>query len=496
MQRIKSRSKLTEGPIFVRLLLFVLPIVATGVLQVMYNMADNIVVGKFSSDGEMALGAVGSTASLTTLIVNFMIGISSGASVVVAQFYGARAEKEVSRTVHTAMSVAVIGGLVFMTVGLVFAKPLLVLMDTKNHLLSKAVLYMTIICIGIPATAIYNFGASVLRSIGDSKTPLIILSLSGIINVLFNLFFVIVCGMSVEGVAIATIISQYISALAVVLVLMSRKDRCYNLDLKKLRIEPRLLKRILRFGLPIAFQSSLFSISNIIITSAVNNLDSLYANKYFGGESGEGIVVSAKTIAFNIEGITYTAMNGFSHAAITFVGQNYGAKKYRRINRIFIYALIQVLATGILVAQLEMLFTAQLADLYIKQGSTTRLEVIWVVKEIFAIMLNTYFLCGVMEVISGVLKGLGFSVSSMVASLMGLAVRVGWIIFIHPSARFNLNNIFGLFLSYTISWIVTIILLLVCCVYAWRKLGIWREAKKERLQEKIKLRSIHNENTY
>jgi putative MATE family efflux protein len=462
MVKAKAKQNLTEGPIFSRMLLFVLPIILTGVLQVVYNMADNIVVGRFSGDPN-ALGAVGSTASLTVLIVNIMLNISAGAGVVIAQFYGARDAEKVSRTVHTAMAFSVVGGIVCMTVGLVFARPLLTLMGTQAVFYDNAVLYMTIVCLGIPASSVYNFGAAVLRSVGDSKTSLYILAASGLVNVLLNLFFVLTCGMSVDGVALATIISQYLSAAAVVVVLIKRRTESYSLRLRALRMEMQLLARIMRIGIPMALQASLFSISNIIVTGAVNTFPPH--------------VVSAKTIAFNIEGITYTVMNAFANAAMTFIGQNYGAKRFGRINKAFLYALIQVTVAGILVAQTEILLARPLASLYIGATDPARELIVQSVIEIFNIMLATYFLCGIMETVSGVLKGLGFSISSMIASLVGLALRVGWILFVTPTEKFH--TIFGLFVSYTISWVFTILLLLGCCVYAWKKLGIMRLAREE-----------------
>ncbi len=468
MLRIKDKGSLTEGPIFVRMLLFVIPIILTGVLQVMYNMADNIVVGQFSGDPD-ALGAVGSTSSLTVLVTNVMISLSSGAGVVIAQFFGARDDDKVSRTVHTSMLFSLIGGIVFMIVGILVAGPVLKLIGTKDIYYDKAVLYMIIICCGIPATSIYNFGAAILRSVGDSKTSLYILSVSGMVNVVLNLVFVIGCGLTVDGVAYATIISQYISAVWVVIVLMRRRGVNYRLNLRKLRLELKLVSRILRIGLPIAFQSSLFSVSNIIITGSINTFPPH--------------VVSARTIAFNIEGITYTVMSAFATTAMTFVGQNYGAKRFSRINKAVLYALIQVAVAGILVAQVEILFGRQLSDLYLSADDPNREAVIGAVLEIFDIMLATYFLCGIMETMSGVLKALGFSVTSMVASLIGLFVRVAWILFLTPTERFH--TIFGLFVSYTISWLVTILLLAICFVYVWRKLGIMRYAKEEKKKENI-----------
>ncbi len=466
MVKTKNKPSFTDGPIFSRLLWFVLPIILTGVLQVMYNMADNIVVGRYSGDPN-ALGAVGSTSSLTVLIVNIMLNISAGAGVVIAQLYGAKDTDKVSRTVHTSMAFSAAGGIFLMILGIVFARPLLSLMGTQDVFYDKAVLYMIIVCCGIPASAVYNFGAAILRSIGDSKTSLYILAASGLVNVLLNLFFVLVCHMTVDGVAYATIISQYISAIAVVWILMKKRGECYRLSLRNLRIEAALLARVLRIGIPMALQSSLFSISNIIVTGAVNTFPPH--------------VVSAKTIAFNIEGITYTVMNAFANAAMAFVGQNFGAKKFGRINKVLLYALIQVTVAGILVAQTEILLARPLSSLYIGVNDPNRELIVQAVLEIFNIMLATYFLCGIMDVISGVLKGIGFSISSMVASLIGLALRVAWILLVTPTEKFH--TIFGLFVSYTISWIATILLLAVCCVYAWKKLGIMRLAKEEKMQE-------------
>ena len=468
MVGIKKKRDLTEGPIFTQLLLFVIPLVLTGILQVAYNMADNIVVGKFSGD-ENALGAVGSTASVTTLIVNVLIAIASGAGVVIAQSHGARDERDVRRTVHTAMGLSVVMGIGFAIVGILLCKPLLILMGTQEVFFDNAVLYMCIICAGIPASSVYNFGAAILRSIGDSKTSLYILATSGLVNVALNLVFVCLLGMTVDGVALATIISQYISAVWIVIVLIKRRGESYALVIKNIRLELAVIKRIMRIGLPIAFQSVLFSVSNIVVTAALNTFPPS--------------VVNAKTIAFNIEGITYTAMNGFSNAAMTFVGQNYGAKKYSRINKASLYAILQVTVVGILVAQTEIFFGAELAGLYIDSSFENGPAVVAAVQEIFSIMLATYFLCGIMEVMSGILKALGFSTISMIACLIGLGFRVAWLVFIVPIERFH--TIFGLFLSYTLSWILTIVLLAIAFVYAWRKLGIMRGAKLEKLNDNI-----------
>lgn len=462
----KAKRDFTEGPIFTKMILFVIPIILTGVLQVAYNMADNIVVGQFSGD-DNALGAVGSASSLTTLIINFLIGISSGAGIVVAQFYGAKNDEAVSKTVHSSMLFAVISGIAFMCIGLIFTKPLLILMDTNSELLSKAVLYMTIICYGIPASGIYNFGAAILRSIGDSRTSLYILAVSGITNVVLNLVFVICFDMSVDGVALATTLSKYVSAVWIVIVLIRRKNTCYGLNLKKLRMDKALVLRVMRFGVPIAVQNSIFNLSGVIVTGATNTFP-----KH---------TIAAKTIAFNIEGIAHTCMNGFTTAAMTFSAQNYGAKKYGRINKVLLYSLIQVATIGLVSSWIEIAFGRELAMLYIESGNPEKEAIIKDVISIFWVMLSTYFLCGVMSTLSGVLKGLGYSMVSVIASVIGVGVRVGWILILVPMPRFH--NVSVLFAAYPISWIFTIILLSACCVFVWRKLGIMKKAREEKLSE-------------
>ncbi len=431
-----KKLSLTEGPLFFRIILFALPIIATGTLQILYSMADNIVVGQFSGD-PTALGSVGSTSSLTNLVINLMLGIAVGTSVVVSQAFGARNEAMVSRTVHTALSFSLLGGLAFMGIGLLISRPALVLMGTRPELLDGAVLYFRIICIGIPATSVYNFGAAILRSVGDSKTPLIILSSTGLVNVGLNFLFVLCCGMSVEGVAIATIASQYLSAIAVVAVLFFRSSECYGFSFRKICIDPALLGRILRFGIPSGIQSSLFSFSNILLTSGINTL----------GEHA----IKAYTISGNIDALTYTACNSFHQAALTFTGQNYGAKKHDRIKKIVFYSLIQVAVMGIAIGQLELLFGEQLASLYVSADDPNRDEIIKIALEIMTLLLNTYFICGIMDVLSGLLKGLGYAIAPMIISLACICgFRVFWRFVIFPLENFNTPS--GLMLCYVFSW--------------------------------------------
>jgi len=458
---IKKRS-FTEGPLFFKMIMFALPIIATGILQTMYTMADNIVVGRFSGD-DTALGSVGSTSALTNLTINLLIGIAAGTSVVIAQSYGAKQDKIVSRAVHTALSFSLIGGLIFMTLGLIFSGPALHLMGTKDVYIEGAKLYFRIICLGIPATSIYNFGAAILRSVGDSKTPLIVLATTGLVNVGLNFLFVVGFGMSVAGVAIATISSQYLSAVAVVWVLMKKRGQCYCFSFKDLCFDWRLFGRILRFGIPSGLQSSLFSISNIILTSGVNTLASVV------GPSGELLysdtVVTAYTVSGNIDAITFTTCNSFHHTAMTFVGQNYGAKKPDRIKKIILYSLLQVVFFGILISQTELLLAKPLVSLYVdpKLSADMITKITEQTIAIMKLLLNVYFLCGIMDVLSGIAKGLGYSIAPMIMSLTGICgIRILWVFTVFP----NFQTIQGLLVSYPVSWGITIILLGSLVIYA------------------------------
>jgi putative MATE family efflux protein len=420
---------------------YVVPIILTGLLQILYNMADNIVVGRFSGD-DLALAAVGSTSSLSNLIVNLLMGIAGGSGVVIAQSYGAKNKDRTSRAVHTSMLTAIIGGIVFCIIGLLISRPALAIMDTKEELMSRALLYLRIICLGIPASAIYNFGAAALRSVGDSKTPLVILSCTGLTNVLLNLFFVIVCNMSVSGVALATIISQYVSAVVVIIVLFKRKDQPYALNINMLRLDPELLRSILRLGLPAGFQGTLFSISNIIITSGMNSLATTD--------------IAGKTIAINIEGLVYTAMNSYLHASTTFTGQNYGAKKPDRIKKSILYAALQVTIVGIVGGMILILFGRPIAEMYVDTSDPNREAVLKAAIELMTFMLSCYFLCGVMDTLSGALRGLGYSIIPMIVSIGAICVlRAIWVFVFFPMEQFH--SLIGIYLIYPISWSLGII---------------------------------------
>ncbi len=472
MTKAKTRLKLplTEGPLFYRIFLFALPIMATGILQIVYSMADNIIVGRFSGD-ENALGAVGSTSSLTNLSINLLLGIAAGASVVIAQAYGARHEKVVSRTVHTALSFSVIGGVFLMILALIISRPVLTLIGTEPSFLSGAILYYRIIALGLPASAIYNFGAAVLRSIGDSKTPLIILASTGLVNVGLNFFFVMSFNMSVEGVAIATIVAQYLSAVTVVITLMRRKNECYSFSFKKICLDRLILGRILRFGVPSGIQSAMFSISNILLVSSINSLARL-------PEYGKHIV-TAYTISGNVDALTYITCNSFHHAAMTFTGQNYGARKHDRIKKVFLFALIQVVIMGISIGQLELLFSREIASLYIDANLAVeeKEHIIELTLEILNLLLNVYFICGIMDVLSGTLKGLGYAIAPMITSLSCVCgLRFLWVYLVFPA----LYTPTGLLLSYPVSWSLTALVMGVLLIFAWVKLK-----KQRKLDESL-----------
>ena len=453
---VKAQRDLTSGPLFVPMIKFVIPIMLTGMLQICYNMADNIVVGRYSGDS-LALAAVGSTSALANLIINLLMGIAGGAGVLIAQCYGAKDHERLSKAVHTSMLFALFGGLFFCLFGFIIAKPALALMGTKTELMSRAYLYLRIICLGIPASAVYNFGAAVLRSVGDSKTPLYILSSTGVVNVILNLVFVILFGMSVDGVALATIIAQYISAVTVVLILFKRKESVYSLGLGKMHIDRELLGRMLKLGLPAGFQGSLFSISNIIITGGINTLPTE--------------AISGKTIAINIEGLVYTAMNSYLHASMTFTGQNYGARNPERIKKSILYAIVQVSAIGIIGGQFINLLGRPIASLYIDPTIENSDLVMNYTLELMGFMLSVYFLCGIMDTLSGGLRGLGYSIIPMIISIFAICVlRTLWVLFVFPTESFH--SLIGIYIIYPISWLIGAGLLVITLIFVYKKIKV------------------------
>lgn len=446
---MSNKNNITSGPIFKGFLLYTIPIILTGLLQQLYNTADIIVVGRFAGSNSMA--AVGSTSSITNLFINLFIGFSAGTSIMVAQAVGASDKEKVEKAVHTSITSAIIFGLFLMVAGILFSGKALRLMSTPKEVIGEATLYMQIIFAGMPANFVYNFGAAILRSSGDTKTPLIFLSISGIINVLLNLVFVIGLGRGADGVGYATIISQYISATLVVLKLM-KTDGFIKLQLSKLKIYAKTFKTLMRYSIPAGIQGSIFSFSNVQIQSAVNT---------FGNYAMAGSAASS-----NVENIVYIVMNSFHHSMLTFTGQNYGAKKPERIKKSISIGIFQVFMASILFSGIALLFEKQLLSLYVPQSATGNEEVIYYGIKRMNLILPSYFLCGIMDSFVGASRGLGTSISTTIISLVCIILgRLGWIYTVF--AYFKTWD--SLFLSYPISWLLTAIIQFIMCMYMVRK---------------------------
>lgn len=446
MARSKFGINMCEGSILKNIILFALPLMASSLLQLLYNAADVVVVGRFA--GSDAIASVGATGSLCSLIVQFFIGCSVGASVLVSKKYGAQDYEGVHRGVHTSMFLSVILGILVMIVGVLLSKPLLVLMGTpEGTVLNGAVLYMRIYFVGMFASFIYNFGAAVLRAVGDTKRPLYILSLTGIVNVVLNLVLVCWFHLDVAGVAIATAVANFLSALAVIYTLC-RSEGVYRLFLKELKIYKDELKAILKVGLPAGIQGSVFGLSNTTIQSAVNS---------FGPVAMAGNAAGA-----NIEGFVYVAMNAFYQACLTSVSQNYGAKNEKRVKKTISVSMICAMITGIILGGLSAIFARPLLGIYITD-SPEAIEY-GVIRILYTGL--PYFMCGIMEVLAGGLRGLGYSGTSTVNSLIGACgLRILWVWFVLPLHKTQEM----LFLCWPVSWIVVIIMHAIALHYAKKK---------------------------
>lgn len=434
-----------HGPLLGKILLFTLPLMASSILQLLFNAADIIVVGRYA--GSDALAAVGSTGALINLLTNMFIGFSVGANVLVARYYGAGKPDEVSETVHTSVILSIIGGVLLAVIGIIFASPLLELMGTPENVLPLAALYVRIYFAGMPVILLYNYGSAILRAIGDTKRPLYYLAIAGVLNIILNLILVIVFEMSVAGVALATIISQTLSAVLVIRCLMHIEGGCH-LDLHQLKIHTNKLWKILQLGLPAGLQGSIFSLSNVLIQSSVNS---------FGA-----IAMAGNSAAANIEGFTYVAMNSFYQAAITFVSQNMGAMEFKRIRKIAWQCLVCVTVTGALLGNLSFFFGHQLLGIYSDEAEVIRygiyrLEVIG----------TTYFLCGIMDVCVGCLRGIGYSFLPMVVSLLGACgFRILWIFTVFKGH----HDLHTLYISYPISWAITASVHMICFLILYRRM--------------------------
>lgn len=442
---------MTHGPILKKLLLFTVPLILSSILQLLFNAADVVVVGRFAQQGDLCLAAVGSTGSLTSLIVNMFVGLSVGTNVVAARAWGSGDHKAMEESVHTSMLVSVVSGVILAVVGVIGARVFLEWMNTPKEVIDLSSLYLRIYFAGMPANMIYNFGSAILRSVGDTRRPLIYLIIAGVLNVILNLFFVIVLHMDVEGVALATIISQAVSAALVVICLM-RSEGGLRLTLKKLRIAGNTLKEIARIGLPAGFQGVLFSISNVMIQSSINA---------FGAT-----VMAGSSAAGNLEGFVYVGMNAFHQAAVSFSSQNLGAGEYKRIWRIAVVCQVCVTVVGLLMGVGVWFFGSELLRIY-----TTSQEVVNAGLVRLSYVCLPYALCGMMDVMTGSLRGIGYSVTPMLVSILGICVfRVAWIATVCKLPA--CSDIGYVYLSYPISWIITLIAHTVCFVWAMRRVKV------------------------
>lgn len=448
MNRLTSRSAtmdMTRGPIFINIIRFVLPLILTGTLQLLYNAADIIVVSNYGS--ENALAAVSSTGSLINLIVNVFMGLSIGASVLTAQSFGAGNRKDVHEAVHTSMAIALISGIIVGVFGFFASHKLLEMMDSPPSVIDLSALYVKIFFIGAPANMIYNFGAAILRAVGDTKRPLYYLMFAGAVNVVLNLVFVIGFKMDVAGVALATIISQIISAVLIVICLI-RSDSEVRLTLSKVKIHRKKLGKILAIGLPAGIQGSVFSISNVIIQSSIN---------FFGDD-----VMGGNGAAASIEGFIYIAMNSLYQAAITFTGQNFGAKKYNRINYVGAECAVIVCAVGLGLGLCAKFFAPQLLGIYTDKPAELEYGIIRM-----NVICLTYFTCGLMDVLVGMLRGIGYSfISTLNSVIFVCGFRIVWIFTYFAAVKASgadtnrcLEVLYG---SYPISWLMASAVHAVC----------------------------------
>ena len=454
-QRKSAKSyemDMCSGPIFTKLIAIAVPLILSGILQLLFNAADVVVVGRFA--GSESLAAVGSTTALINLLVNVFIGLSIGANVLVAQYYGARKLRDLEETVHTAILLSAAGGVFLIFVGGLLANPMLSLMGTPDDVLPLSALYMKIFFLGMPATLTYNFGSAVLRAVGDTKRPLYFLLFAGIINVILNLVFVIAFSMGVAGVALATVISQCVSAI-LILRCLARCDAAYRLQRDKLKISIRKLGLIAKIGLPAGFQGAIFSISNVLIQSSINSFGS--------------VAMAGSTASANVEGFVYTSMNAVYQTALSFTSQNYGARRFDRITKILLYCLGFVVVIGVVMGDGAVLLGQRLLGIY---SSDPRVIEYGMMR--MKIICGTYFFCGIMDTMVGGLRGLNYSVLPMLVSLTGAcALRVVWIFTVFAANR----TLTTLYLSYPVTWIVTLTAHSICYLVIRRRIAR-REAER------------------
>ncbi|HBG00125.1 MAG TPA: MATE family efflux transporter [Firmicutes bacterium] len=424
---IRNRFGTLDLPLLSTMFGFALPIMAMNILQLLFNAADMIVVGQF--EGSRALAAVGATGSLINLIVNLFMGLSVGTAVVVARDYGARRVEGIRQSVHTSIAVSMVTGVIVAILGIVLSTPLLQMMGTPEDIIHLSTLYMKIYFVGIPASMVYNFGAAILRAVGDSKRPMYFLTVSGVVNVILNIVFVAVLHMGVAGVAWSTVISQYLT-MALIMASLSKSESALRFSWKRLKIHKEKIKEIVVIGIPAGLQSLLFSISNVLIQSAVNSFGS--------------VMVAASATAGNVEGLVSTTMNSYYNAAITYTGQSMGAEDYDKIDEIAKISTVFVFATWIVLGGLTILFGRPLLSLYTGDPEVIELGMVRL-----RIMMTVYFSAGIMSVFPGLTRAMGYSVLPMLSTLVGAwFFRILWLVTVfkwYPT-------IMVLFAAYPVTW--------------------------------------------
>ena len=444
-KRNKYEIDMCNGTIMDKLISFALPLMLSGILQLMFNAVDIVVVGRFS--GSESLAAVGSTTALINIFTNLFIGISLGANVLSARFYAAGRKKEMSETVHTAILFALVSGIAMAVVGVVFSKWALNLMGTPDDVINLSTLYMKIYFLGMPFFMLYNYGAAILRAVGDTKRPLYFLILAGSVNALLNMFLVIVFGLGVAGVAIATVVSQMISCV-LVLGCLRRTDACYKLYPSKLSMKKEYLIQIFQVGVPAGIQSTVINFSNALLQSSVNSFGS--------------IAMAGYTAANNVLGFLFVSVNSVTQACMSFTSQNFGVGKYKRMDRVLIDCLILTVTVGLTLGCGAYFFGTEILQIYTEDPEVIRCGI-----EILSITTVPYFLCGIMDLFPGALRGMGYSVVPMILSIIGtVGMRILWIFVFFPQNR----SLFFLFISYPGSWIATIVMQVVCFFFVRRHL--------------------------
>ena len=440
----KYEIDMCNGSILDKLVSFSIPLMLSGILQLLFNAVDIIVVGQFT--GNEALAAVGSTTALINVFVNLFIGISLGASVLAARFYATGQEKEMSETVHTSITLALIGGIAMGIIGVIAAKGALDLMDTPDNVLNLSTLYMRIYFMGMPFFMLYNYGAAILRAVGDTKRPLLFLIISGATNVVLNLLLVIQFHLGVAGVAIATVISQCISCI-LVLRCLYLSDGSYQLRFNKLGMKTRYVKQIFQIGIPAGIQSTIINFSNVLLQSSVNSFGS--------------VAMAGYTAANNILGFLYVSVNSITQACMSFTSQNYGVRKFKRMDKVLLECLGLTVIVALVLGGGSYLFGAELMHIYTKSTNVIECGI-----DIMLYTTVTYFLCGIMDLLPGALRGMGHSTVPMILSVIGtVGTRIVWIYVIFPCHR----SLDFLFISYPVSWLLTIVMQVICFYFVRKK---------------------------